>query len=164
MREPLIGRIALAPLVALSLLGTTRAEEPPPAPPTTVVESPAAGPSAAAPATEAAYRAAVERSYAIWKERPDLGRNEEASCIKAWQEGDRARTILDEVTPPPPEYAAYDAAVRECMTASLATWDECLVQPGGGPKWRQYVREARKLCLAVAPVVARDKVDLPFRW
>jgi len=117
----------------------------------------------AKPLTEAAYRDATTKWNEIWTERPALTRRDEASCLTAWQTGDRVRAMVRAATPPP-AHAAYHGALLKCIEASLAVSDECLLKPRGGPKWGPYFLAARKKCPEIARIVNREKLDLPRTW
>lgn len=115
------------------------------------------------PTPEKVYRDTLASAHDLWKERPPLTRRDEQSCITAWQKGDEVRTMLQAATPPS-RYAPYHTALLGCVDAALAVSDECLLQPGGGPKWMVYLQTMQRSCNAVTRVVRESKVDLPGDW
>lgn len=127
------------------------------------VAGPDDGAAEAHPAPEAAYRAVVSRANEVWAERPSIHRRDHASCLEAWQTGDRARSMVRSATPPE-RFAAYHEALVECIDSALQTADECLVKLRGGPNFFTYYHATAKACREVARITNQSKLGLPRRW
>jgi hypothetical protein len=113
--------------------------------------------------SSAAYREAAAEWHATWQERPSLFSRTEDNCVAAWQIGDRVRTRIVAATPPE-AFAPYHEALRAYVDAALAAADECLLQPRGGPRWREMVDDAAEKGRAITMMVRRERLKLPTNW
>ena len=114
-------------------------------------------------AREAAYTKSVTTWYGTWRTRPRLNARDEASCVEAWQTGEKVRTEAASATPPE-KFAAYHEALLACMDACLKVSDECLLKPRGGPRFMQYFLAAQRTCREVSRATRDGKLGLPPGW